>query len=511
MRTKNALRNTAFSLLLEILLLIFGMIMPRLIILTYGSAVNGLTSAIIQILSILNLLQAGAVGASIFEMYQPVADKNYQQISLIMDASRRYFVKLGIIFFVLVLLIAPFLAINKADGQIVPWEILLSVIILGINGTFYFFFISWYDILFSSHQKRFVLSIAGIMEKLIYYGLLLIILQSDMHFILMYIAVLCGSLIKISFLYYVYKKKYAKYMVVIPKNNNYKIKNRGYLLCNQIATQAVESSPVVLTTLLYDLKLVSVYSIYNLVQMAIKMLINTVQYSISAVFGNLVVTESEVKINSVFNIMQFVFCMMGVFLCSCTIFMFMPFVRLYTTGITDVNYIYPLLAVLIVIYDLTYSIYMPYYLISNVYGLFKETYIQSVVCAVIAVIFSVLLGKLYMPLVLIGLIFYYLSSFIYRIIVIKKKISWLSFSNLSRRIVILIIMPTIAYCLGNIITLSINTWLEWVIMAFSSAITTILLMLIYIGLFERKEFGICLDYGKALLEKNRKKVLKGDK
>lgn len=506
MRTKNALRNTVFSLLLEILLLIFGMIMPRLIILTYGSAVNGLTSAINQILSVLNLLQAGAVGASIFEMYKPVADKDYKHISLIMHASKRYFFKLGLVFLGLVLVVAPFVAISKADAHIETWEIFLSVIILGINGTYSFFFISWYDILFSSHQMRFILSIAGIIEKVIYYGLLFIVLQTGIHFMFMYAAVLSGSTIKVLYLYCTYKKKYAKYMRPVPKYNGYKIKNRGYLLCNQIATEAVESSAVVLITILYDLKVVSVYSVYNLVQMAIKMLINTVQYSVSAVFGNLVTAESEEKIKNVFNIMQFVFCMMGVFLCSCTMLMFMPFVRIYTSGITDVSYIYPLLAVLIVLYAITYSLYIPYCLISNVYGLFKETYLQAVICAFLAIAISYKFGMLYMPLVLMGLIFYYLSSFIYRMLVIKKKISWFNSKNMPRRITVLLLFPLAAYFMGESFTIPIDSWMGWLIAACVASIAIIVLMIAYISLFERKEFSSCIEYGKALLQKRKRIV-----
>jgi O-antigen/teichoic acid export membrane protein len=506
MRTKNALRNTAFSLLLEVLLLIFGMIMPRLIILTYGSAVNGLTSAINQILSILNLLQAGAVGASIFEMYKPVAEKDYQRISLIMDASKRYFFKLGLIFLGLVMAIAPLVAISKADAEIGKWEILISVIILGINGAYYFFILSWYDILFSSHQKRYILSIAGIIEKLIYYGLLFIVLKSSIHFIFMYFVVLCGSTIKVLFLYYIYKKKYSMYMVPVPKDNRYEIKNRGYLLCNQVATQAVESSPVILITILYDLKLVSVFSIYNLVQMAIKMLINTVQYSISAVFGNVVVAESEEKVKNVFNIMQFVFCMMGVFICSCMIIMFMPFVRLYTIGITDANYIYPILAFLIVVNTMSFSLYIPYCLMANVYGFFKETYLQAMICAVFSIAFSCIFGMVYMPLVLIGLIFYYLSSFIYRLLLINNKISWFRFEKMPRRIAVLVLFPFATYIMGEKFTVSVVSWMDWFIVAFLIAVAVIMFMLMYVGLFERKEFATCMEYGKDLLKSRKKNI-----
>ena len=51
----------------------------------------------------------------------------------------------------------------------------------------YICFISWYDILFSSHQKRFLLSIGGIIEKLVYYALLLIIIRSRYIYIYVYL------------------------------------------------------------------------------------------------------------------------------------------------------------------------------------------------------------------------------------------------------------------------------------------------------------------------------------
>ena len=73
MRSLSTLKNMIASLACEIMLVLFGLVVPRLIIETYGSEVNGLTSTITQVLSILNLLQAGAVGASIFQMYKPIA------------------------------------------------------------------------------------------------------------------------------------------------------------------------------------------------------------------------------------------------------------------------------------------------------------------------------------------------------------------------------------------------------------------------------------------------------
>jgi len=139
MRSLSTLKNMIMSLTYEIMLVLFGLIVPRLIIETYGSEVNGLTSTITHILTILNLLQAGAVGASIFRMYKPVADKDYLEISKIIDSSRRYFYKIGVIFLLLVLIVTPFMSVGT-ESALAVWEKASAFIILGINGAFYFFF-----------------------------------------------------------------------------------------------------------------------------------------------------------------------------------------------------------------------------------------------------------------------------------------------------------------------------------------------------------------------------------
>ena len=203
MRSLSTFKNLIMSLSYEVMLIVFGLIVPRLIIETYGSEVNGLTSTITHILSILNLLQAGAVGASIFQMFKPVAEKDYLQISKIIDSSKKYFCKIGVVFLVLVAIVMPIMGFGL-ESELAVWEKVLAFAILGINGSFYFFFLSWFDILFSSHQMRYVLSAAGIVDRLLYYGLIFAVLLLKLHFIFMYIAVLVASLVKILLLYIIY-------------------------------------------------------------------------------------------------------------------------------------------------------------------------------------------------------------------------------------------------------------------------------------------------------------------
>jgi O-antigen/teichoic acid export membrane protein len=422
-------------------------------------------------------------------------------ISIILSSSRRYFIKLGLIFLLATLIIAPIIAFSKSIIEVKSFEIIGAFIILGINASYSFFFIAYYDIAFSSHQQRYILSISSIIEKIVYYLLLLFIITNGFHFILMYVSILIGSSVKIMYLYKVFEKNYSAKLVTVEEKSSIKISNRGYLLVNQISTQAVESSPTIFIAFNYDLKTASVFSVYYLVMSIIKMIINTVQISISEVFGNLVVSENEKKIEEVFNLMQFVYMIVGFILISCASFLFMPFISLYTRGMVDANYNLSSMAFLIVIYSLLYCIYMPYYTISNVFGFYKETYVQSLVSGLVAIITAFIMSyQKDVSYVLYGLLLYYLSSILYRISIISKNIHWFKLGKIYLRSFILILMPLIAYYIQQSYFFEISSWKQWLILAFISASTIIVLLSLYIAFFEKNEYRQLKSYFSMFIQ-----------
>lgn len=510
MRSLSTLKNMIMSLAYEIMLILFGLIVPRLIIETYGSEVNGLTSTITHILTILNLLQAGAVGASIFQMFKPVAEKDYLQVSRIIDSSKRYFRKIGIIFLLLVVVVAPFMAMGT-ESSLEIWEKAMAFIILGVNGAFYFFFTSWFDILFSSHQKRFILSVAGIVDKLLYYGLLFVVIFSRLHFMWMYVAVLAGTCARVLFLYAIYNKQFKPLLVKVDPDPSFKIQNKGYLLCNQIASQAVDGLPTVMITSVAGLASASVYAVYNLVQNMIKMVVRTVQLSVSEVFGNLVVSENEEKVRRVYDLMEFVFFLAATVLCCCAGFLFMPFIYLYTDCNTlDVSYIYPILAMIIVAYDVVYCMYMPCYTLTNVYGLFKETYLQAVVCSVIAIVGSLACGFIYWPLVMLGPVFYYLSSLVFRLIVAKRRVPWLKLTSFIRRMAMVLLSVVLSVVLSTAVYANgyPANWWHWILHGILCGMAVLSVVGVYSLMFERNSMKGVFRYAKQLVMKKlgRKKA-----
>ena len=59
MRTKKAFLNTGTALVYQIIALISGLIVPRLVLQYYGSEVNGVMSSVLQFMNAIGILNIG--------------------------------------------------------------------------------------------------------------------------------------------------------------------------------------------------------------------------------------------------------------------------------------------------------------------------------------------------------------------------------------------------------------------------------------------------------------------
>lgn len=82
-RTNKFMMNATASAIYQALVMLIGMITPRLLLVAYGSEINGLVSSVTQFVSYFTLVQAGLSGASIYALYKPLADKDEKKISAI--------------------------------------------------------------------------------------------------------------------------------------------------------------------------------------------------------------------------------------------------------------------------------------------------------------------------------------------------------------------------------------------------------------------------------------------
>ena len=507
MRSKNALRNLVVSLAYEVFLLALGLIVPRFIILSYGDSINGLTQTINRLLTLVNLLQAGAVGASIFQMLKPVADNDVKTQSEILYASKKFFDRMGIIYLAIVSACAVFYGFYLQDDNLSVIEVILSFMVLAVNGALYFFFTSRHDIVFSSYQKKYLLTVASFVEKITYYILLFLVIWGELHFIFMYLALLSGGIVRVLINSYSYHKLVGKTISRNPENKDFKIKDRKFLMLASISDQTIAAAPTIIITTAISLAASSVFSVYSMIYISMKTLINSVHHAVSAIFGNLVTTGDDASIGRVFDVLLYVFCMLGTFLASCSAFLFMNFIELYSDGFTEINYIEPVLACFIVAYIAIFAVKTVFNFVANAYGLFKLTFKATIIFGAVgllcSIISTIVLG---MPYVMIGVLIYHVGTTCILIASFNKQIPWFKInSRWLPRLVITVILPMVSWILYKSDAFFLDGWLGWFITAVIYALAVITVILVYTVIFERDSLSILLGYVKAIF-KSKKKV-----
>ena len=73
--------NLVFNVLSQMIILFLGILLPRLVLVSYGSEVNGLLNTISQIFVYIALLEAGIGNASVNALYKPIVDRDIHTIS----------------------------------------------------------------------------------------------------------------------------------------------------------------------------------------------------------------------------------------------------------------------------------------------------------------------------------------------------------------------------------------------------------------------------------------------
>lgn len=504
MRSKNALKNLVFYLVYEISLFAVGIIFPRFIIMIYGSEVNGLTSTINKILTLINLIQAGAVGAAIYQMYEPVARNDFEKQSEIIYSSKKFYKKITTIYIFLAVGIGLFYSFYLHSDALNWWEILLSFCILAVNGASALLFNSICDIYLSPHQKKYKLSISQIVNLIVHYGLLSLVLFLKLHFTFIYIAILVGGLANVGLNLFFYFKESKGRLPSIPNNKTLKIPGKKYLMLQCIGNEAINAAPQIIITSIIGLASASVFSVYAMIFSSLITLLNAIQLSFSAIFGNLVKTADNNRIHQVHSCIELLTIICGTVFSVCVGFLIMPFISLYTKSIVDTNYIYPILGIFSTLSVVVFAFRTSFSYVATVYGLFKKTCLITITCTVVSLIVSIIFVlTLGMPYVLIGVILNGLGNGVAILIVLKKEISWFSIKKILLRTTFMFGLTALSLFLSNILQISIDNWGSWILLGGFLVVGTLVIIFVYCLIFEKKEMHFFVKKFKSLIKKDK--------
>ena len=387
MRGRKAVLNTVFSLLEEFISVACGFILPRLILSAFGSKYNGLTSSITQFLSCAILLRSGIGGATRAALYKPLAENDQPKLNAIVKATDMFMKRIGIILaFIIVIFAAiyPFLVRNQF-GWLFTFSLFL---IIGASTFAESFFGVTYLIVLQADQRLWVSSllksICYIANTLI--GAFLILNGASIHLVKL------GS----SFVFVLYPIVLGAYVKNYYKiDSNCKpdfsaIEQRWDAFWQQVGAFVMNNTDVMVLTTFSDLLEVSVYSVYNMVISGLRRLIVSFSTGLEAAFGNMIAKNEKKVLHENVAVIELVMYGVSTIMYTCTAVLILGFVSIYTNKVTDVNYIRPAFAYIIILAHFFNGIRMPYQMVVQAAGHYKQTKKGAIIEPILNIVLSII-------------------------------------------------------------------------------------------------------------------------
>lgn len=501
-RTLFAIKNVIFNFGYQIVNTVTNILLPPLIISKYGSVINGLVSTIKQIMNYVQLVGAGISESTVVSLYKPLEEQNNKKISAIYNASSKTFNKSGIIFSIVSILVAfiypIFISESLEYGFIVK-----IVIILAFAGVSEFFAIGKYRTLLIADQRMYIVNIAQIIGALASTALTILMIKLNCSIVLVQLVATIAYICRIFILYFYIHKKY-KYLDKKEKPDFTAVSKRKAATLHQVASLIIFGSQTLFIANFCGLSEASVYSVYNLVFTGINTVLSTISSAMLAGMGSLMATDNDERVKKVYNLYEFGYYVLVFTVYITTFIMITPFIKIYTNGITDANYIRAELVILFTIMGLLNCLRTPGATMINAKGHYDETknraLIEMTICLIGQAIFVYKFGIIG---VLIGTILAYLYRTLDVIIYSNRKV----LNNKTTKTFIRIVVNVILMCLMVTfikVNFKIDSYVTWIIYSIVTVIIAFVITSIINVIFDKEAVRFGKEYILNIIKRKRK-------
>lgn len=485
-RAKALKMNMLSGWLSELVTLITGLILPRLILTTFGSSYNGMIGAIGQYMGFTTVLRAGLGAVTRAALFKPLAENDQDKISSIIASTNIFMRKVSLMILGYVVLFAvlfPFLTTEEYGW----FETFAMVLIIGSVVIIENCFGIKYKILLQADQKYYVQTLSIVISRILSFivTIIMINLGFNMHMVKLGAAV--AALTDPLWLSIYVKKHYKIDKKATPDNSA--IKQRWDAFAQQIAVVVNGNVDLVLMSFFVQLKEISVYTVHSMVTINIQKLITSMVNGINATFGNMIAHNEEDNLKNTFLFIEWGLFAACALVFSVTSVMLTPFIGLYTKSVTDVNYLRPMFAFAMTLVAMMNCMRLPYQMLVEAAGHFKQTRNASILEVIVNIVVSLVM------LYLFGIIGVIIGTFVAAIIrtaqfaiyavkhILKFPIWYLAKSYLLYFVTFL----AITWIFKFIPTMEMTGYLQWIMYSLVVGITAFVIVAIVSLIFNRAQ------------------------
>ena len=383
--------NTVSSLALQVVSVICGFILPRLILETFGSDVNGLVNSITQFLGVITLLDLGVGAVVQSALYKPLADNDTNMISKIYVSANKFFRRLAEILLVYVVLLMIFypMLVNKSFGHM--YTALLFAICISSFAQYYFGIVN--SLLLNADQRGYIQYVAQIITLILNTLACYIIIKLGASIQIVKLTASLIFLLRPLFLVFYVKKHYSIDQKITYTDEPIKQKWNG--MAQHFASYVLNGTDNIVLTMFSTLGNVSIYSVYNVVIIGVKNALLSVTNGFQSLIGEMLAKKETMKLNAFFGFVEWFLHTGTTLVFGCTGVLIVDFVRVYTYGINDADYIQPLFAVLITIANAGHCLRLPYNILILAAGHYKQTQSNYIIAMILNIVVSIATVKMW--------------------------------------------------------------------------------------------------------------------
>ena len=283
----------------------------------------------------------------------------------------------------------------------------------------------------------------------------------------------------------------------------YELKQKWDGLAQHIASVVHNNTDIAILTIFTTTAEVSVYSVYLYVISGVKNMVQALTGGVDASFGDMIVKKEINNLNRSFRTYELFYFTLITIVYIITIVMILPFIKVYTSGITDANYCRPIFAILITVAELMWSIRLPYSSVTLAAGHFKETqkgaWIEVFSNLIISIVLVFKFGMIGVAIGTLVAMTIRTIEFMYH--TSKNILKRNQIENVKRVVILIvemIVLVPIGFLIGRFI--EVNSYVSWIALAVIVGVISLLGVGTVNSIIYRKDLKDLLDMIKRILK-----------
>jgi len=395
-RLKNSALNFASGFLGRVLAILLNFAVRTIFIYCLNEAylsVNGLYS---NILTVLSLAELGFGSAMVYRMYAPVAVKDYQKTAALLQFYKKIYIIIGVVIFLLGLCVIPFMDYIIKDKPDISGLTLYYILFL-VNTSISYWFSSYKASVLYADQKEYIKTNVQNTMAILQSGLQIVLLLLFRKYLLYLLIQLAGNIFLNLYVAHLVDKRYPEIQTYqgasLSTEERVQIrKDTEALVLSRFGHVALNGTDNIIISAVVGVLWVGRLSNYTLICDSVTSVLCQITAAITGSLGNFFATEDKHAGYALFKKVEFLNFWLYGFSFIALVTLLDPFVQIWAGE----RFVLGLPISIAIAINFFVAGYMnTLWVFRSTIGLFKQGKFRPILVAILNIILSIFLGKLW--------------------------------------------------------------------------------------------------------------------